>query len=160
MSPAAVPVPPPSEAPSPCGTTPVSVVARPILIVDDDATSRLLIHESLTVLGLINEHVECTDGDLAMEELERRVRLGPDHHPALMLLDRRMPRVQGLTVLRWVRQSAALADLPVVILTADDGVDGVTEAYALGVSSYLIKPVGFGALAAVITGLELPWLLT
>jgi CheY-like chemotaxis protein len=138
----------------------VPVLVRPVLIVDDDPSARLLVRESLRVLGLANPCVEATDGGEAMEALQRCLALGPESLPALVLVDRHMPGVSGLELLRWMRATPALDALPVVMLTADDGMDGVSEAYRLTVSSYLIKPVGFGALAAVIRGLELPWLLT
>jgi CheY-like chemotaxis protein len=135
------------------------VLVRPVLIVDDDPPARLLVRESLRVLGLTNPTIEAADGERAVEELHRCLARGPEFHPALMLLDRHMTGISGLDVLRWMRATPGFEALPVVMLTADDGLDGVTEAYGLGVSSYLIKPVGFGALAAVITGLELPWRL-
>jgi CheY-like chemotaxis protein len=137
-----------------------SVRVRPILIVDDDPSARLLVQESLRLLGLDNPRVEASDGGQAIDELRRLLALGPAFLPAIVLLDRHMAGASGLDVLRWMRATPGLAELPVVMLTADDALDGVTEAYALGVSSYLIKPVGFGALAAVITGLALPWRLT
>ena len=121
-------------------------VARPVLIVDDDSSARTLVRESLRVLGLTNPCVELTDGVQATEELRRCLASGPEFLPALMLMDRHMPGASGLDVLRWMRATAGLEALPVVMLTADDGMDGVTEAYGLGVSSYLIKPVAFGAL--------------
>ena len=135
-------------------------VVRPVLIADDDPTARMLVRESLRVLGLGNPCVEVADGARATEELRRCLEAGPEFLPALTLLDRHMPGASGLDVLRWMRATAGLEAVPVVMLTADDGMDGLTEAYGLDVSSYLIKPVGFGALAAVIVGLELPWLLT
>ena len=150
----------PDRSAHPVATAHTPGLVRPILIVDDDPSARFLVEVSLTVLGMDNPRLEAEDGSQAIDELRRLVARGPEFLPAVVLLDRHLGAVSGLDVLRWMRSTPGLEALPVVMLTADDAFEGVTEAYGFGVSSYLIKPVGFGALAAVITGLELPWRLT
>ena len=136
-----------------------AVGARPVLVADADPDARRQVTERLARLGLANPVVELADGDLAIAELQRRA-AGRSCLPALVVLDRRMPGSSGLEVVRWMRRNPCMADVPVVILSADDEADDVREAYALGVRSYLVKPVGFDALEAVIRGMGRPWVLT
>jgi len=79
--------------------------------------------------------------------------------PALVLLDLEMPGKTGLEVLAWLRADVRLATVPVVRLSASSGIDEVDGAYALGISSYLVKPVGFAAMQDIIRQLNLPWAL-
>lgn len=130
---------------------------RPVLVVDDSRTTRLVIVQRLSLAGLINPVVECQDGEAAIAELTRAQQHGCV--PVLLFLDRQMPGRSGLDVLGWMQQEPALANIPVIMLSSDDDAEGVTAAYALGVCSYLVKPVGFEALGAVVRDLDLPWLL-
>lgn len=132
---------------------------RPILIVDAARTARARIAASLDRLGLLNPQIEAVDDDAARAELTRRVRLGPQHRPALVILDRQRPDGADRDLLSWIRSLDALRDLPVVVLTAQDAVQDVTDAYDLDVLSYLVKPVGFDALCSIVRELSLPWLL-
>lgn len=136
------------------------VAARPVLVVDDDPGSRLLVDSCLSRLGLANPRVELPDGDQAIAELRRCRAQGPDHLPVLVLLDRHPADLQGPDVLRWMRMDPSFEDVPVVVLSSDESAHAVTEAYDLGVRSYLVKPVAFQALGAVVRDLGLPWLLT
>jgi DNA-binding response OmpR family regulator len=132
---------------------------RPILVADPDPAARHRVAASLAAGHLGNPVVELADGDQAIAELRRLVDLGPGWRPVLLVLDRDLPGTSGLDVVRWMRGIEGLAEVPVVVLSAEDGVDGVVEAYGLGVRSYLVKPVGFEALSTVVRDLGLPWLL-
>jgi CheY-like chemotaxis protein len=136
------------------------LVVRPIFVVEDDEVSRRMLCASLAGLGLVNPTVELADGDQAMAELYRRMEEEPETLPVLLLLDRRLPGSSGVDVLRWMRLQPALRDVPIVMLSGDDDAVGVTEAYQLGVRSYLVKPVGFAALGLIVREMGLPWLLT
>lgn len=124
---------------------------RPIVVADDDPVSRFLVVQLLGNISLQNPILEAGDGRQAVELL-RSVEL-----PALLLLDLNMPRMSGLEVLRWVRHESPFPALPVVTLTASALLEEIDEAYELGVDSYLVKPVGVGALRDVLAGLGLPW---
>jgi CheY-like chemotaxis protein len=134
--------------------------ARPILIVDDDPRSRLVIGECLVELRLSNPTVELVDGREAMVELQRCVDDAQAQLPVLVLLDLHMPGSSGSDVSAWMRNIPALEDIPVIVLTGDDDARSVTSLYRLGVQSYLVKPVAFEALASVIRGMDVPWMLT
>lgn len=124
---------------------------RPVVVADSDPTSRHLVVRLLESIRLLNPVLEAMDGQEAIEHLQRA------EQPALLLLDLHMPRKGGLDVLRWVRRESAFPTLPVVTLTASALLEGVDEACDLGVDSYLVKPVGVGALRDVLGRLGLPW---
>ncbi|MDX6215741.1 MAG: hypothetical protein QOG99_1325 [Frankiales bacterium] len=138
---------------------PGHVVARPIFIVDDDADSRSMIGACLLALGLTNPSVELASGNEARIALRRCLDVDAAALPVLVVLDRQMPGSSGLDLLRWMRTTPALRNVPVVMLSGDDDAAGVTHAYELGVRSYLVKPVGFDVLASVVRDLGLPWQL-
>lgn len=125
-----------------------------ILVVDDDEISRHLVIKYLDKLNLRNPVVEAKDGDEACAVLSNA-----DLAPVLVLLDQNMPGRNGLEVIKWMRDHPRFADLPVVMLTATSTLAEVADAYSLGVSAYLVKPVGFGALSDVLRQFGLPWLL-
>lgn len=127
---------------------------RPILVIDDDPVVRLWITTQVAVLGLVNPVIEAADGDEAF-----RILSDPNLHPALILLDIRMPGRDGLQLLRWLRKDSSHSDVAVVMLTITAEVAEVDEAYSLGISSYLVKPVSAGALEQAIRETGLPWLL-
>lgn len=125
-----------------------------VVVADDDEMARDLVVRYFAKLKLANRVVHACDGEHAV-----RVLSDEGLRPALVLLDLEMPGRSGLDVLRWVRGEHRLAEVPVVMLTASAELDEVDEAYALGISSYLVKPVGFAALQDVVRQLGLPWAL-
>jgi DNA-binding response OmpR family regulator len=131
----------------------------PVLIVDDDASCRQLLDAVLVALQLQNPRWHAVDADDAVAIMHgaRRKRLPL---PVLVLLDNQMPGRSGLDVLTWMRSQAEFAVTPVVMLTGQDNLVDVQREYALSVSSYLIKPVGFDALTDVLKSLDRPWALT
>ena len=137
------------------------VRARPIFLVDDDAGSQLLIAHALIDAGLTNPTEGFLDGALAMSELlARSSGSGASHLPALVFLDWHMPNCSGIEVLAQMRSTVGLERVPVIMLSACDHARNVNEAYRLGASSYLIKPLAFSALRGVVRNLTLPWQLT
>ncbi len=138
--------------------TAAPLAVAPILIVDDDEPSRLLIEASLSALRLANPVVMACDGDDAVRQMQPCLR-NEEPVPVLVMLDGQMPRRSGLEVLRWMQQMPALQDVPVIMLTGMSDVDSIQNAYASGAASYLVKPVAFEALADVIRGLRRPWAL-
>jgi CheY-like chemotaxis protein len=136
-------------------------IGRPVLVADDDPIAVQLILASLDRLRLCNPRIVVGDGDEAVAELshclvDESARTDP---PALVLLDGRMPGRSGLEVMTWMREQPALADVPVVVLTADSDVESIQGAYANGATAYLVKPVGYEALGDVLRGLDLHWML-
>lgn len=130
----------------------------PILIAEDNAEARTIFERLFRKLRVDNPIHFADDGQAAIDYLAA-VPAGEQTAPVLILLDLNMPRKSGLDVLRWLRIQSALSGTPVVILTGSAEMREVRECHDLGVASYLVKPVGFGALSDVIRSLELRWAL-
>jgi CheY-like chemotaxis protein len=118
-----------------------------ILIAEDNANDLELTVAALEENRLANEIVAVRDGAEAIDYLEARGtfegRAGG--HPALVLLDLKMPKVDGLEVLRHVKSSPALRTIPVVMLTSSREEQDLIRSYELGVNAYVVKPVEFAA---------------
>jgi DNA-binding response OmpR family regulator len=102
------------------------------------------------------------DGEEALEYLRG---IGPsddgggNHRPKVVLLDLKLPKVDGLEVLREIRASEVLRTLPVVVLTSSREDRDVVESYDLGVNSYLVKPIDFDKFVDTVQALGLYWVL-
>lgn len=100
---------------------------------------------ALSEYRLVNEILVVSDGVEALDYLHRRGRFAdvPPGNPAILLLDLKMPKVDGLEVLREIRQTPELRLLPVVMLTSSKEEADIAESYNLGASAYVVKPVDF-----------------
>lgn len=117
-----------------------------ILYVEDDAGHARLTMMCLDELPHIQNVRHVRDGEQALDYLFRRGEFADPRQaprPRLILLDLRLPRVDGLEVLRQIRSEPRLRRLPVVVLTTSDADNDVTAAYELQVNSYLVKPFDF-----------------
>lgn len=133
--------------------------ARPIFVADADPSARLLIGESLSAVGLGNPCIEFSDGCSVIRAMQQCLDAGAARIPALVLLDAELTGTSGADVLEWMGRTAGPADIPVIVLSADSSAGAVNRAYRLGARSYLVKPVGFVALGAVVRDLGLAWIL-
>lgn len=116
-----------------------------ILLVEDSVRDAELILEALEGNNLANEIVHVRDGAEALDYLYRR---GPftgrsSDQPALLLLDLKLPKVDGLEVLRQIKGDAALKVIPVVMMTSSRQEQDVVRSYELGVNAYVVKPLKF-----------------
>jgi CheY-like chemotaxis protein len=118
---------------------------RTILLAEDNANDVELTLTALQSNRLANEVAVVRDGAEALEYLHRRGRYAnrPPGRPALLLLDLKMPKVDGLEVLREVRADPGLRTIPVVILTSSREEQDLVASYDLGVNAYVVKPVDF-----------------
>lgn len=128
-----------------------------ILIADDDDGHATLIQEQLEDSGMRNPIRRFRDGAeiwafLNGEGPEPRWNPGVTY---LLLLDIRMPKMNGVDVLRRIKGSSALRNMPVIMLTTTDDPREVAECYALGCNSYITKPVSFDAFSDVVNRLGL-----
>lgn len=114
-----------------------------ILLAEDDEGHASLIQRNLKRAGVVNEIVHLRDGQEVLDYLryEGAFRGRESRGPLLLLLDINMPRVDGVEVLRQVKADAALAKLPVIMLTTTDDPREVERCYRLGCSVYITKPV-------------------
>jgi CheY-like chemotaxis protein len=118
---------------------------RPILYAEDNPADIELTLEALGHFRLANRVVVAHDGEEALEYLFRQGRFegrdGPD--PSVVLLDLKMPRVDGLEVLQRIKADPALRTIPVVVLTSSREERDLVEGYRLGANAYVVKPVDF-----------------
>lgn len=118
---------------------------RKILLVEDNSNDVELTLEALADYRIANEVVVLRDGEEALDYLFRRGPFAarePDH-PAVMLLDLKMPKVDGLSVLRIVKADPDLRLVPIVMLTSSREERDLVDSYQLGVNAYVVKPVDF-----------------
>lgn len=118
-----------------------------ILLAEDDANDLELTLAALRANRLANEVVVVKDGAEAVEWLFRQGRFADraDDLPALVLLDLKMPKIDGLEVLRRIKSDPRLRLTPVVMLTASREESDLIRSYELGVNAYVVKPVDFAA---------------
>jgi CheY-like chemotaxis protein len=131
-----------------------------ILMADDDADDRQLTHEALEDARLINDIRFVENGEELLEYLRRQGKYSPPAEaprPGLILLDLNMPRKDGRTVLKEIKQDPDLRTIPVIVLTTSKSDEDVYRSYDLGVNSYIVKPVTFEALVDTLQTLEKYW---
>lgn len=118
---------------------------RTILLAEDNPKDVELTLEALSEHNLANQVIVVRDGVEAMEFLrcEGKYKLRKPGLPAVLLLDIKMPRMDGIEVLRTVRGDPALKLLPVVMLTSSREEQDLIKSYELGVNAYVVKPVDF-----------------
>ena len=133
-----------------------------ILLVEDDPNDEALTLRVLRKNFVMNEVVVARDGPEALAYL---FGTGDDSDqdrivtPAVVLLDLRLPKIDGLEVLRQIRANERTKLLPVVVLTSSDEERDLVESYQLGANSYIRKPVDFGQFADALRGLALYWIV-
>lgn len=128
---------------------------KTLLLVEDNPDDVALTRRALGKNNISNEVVVAADGAEALELLlgEKRV------VPALVLLDLKLPKVDGLEVLRRLRADERTRLLPVVILTSSKEQVDLVSGYSLGANSYIRKPVDFAQFAEAVRQLGLYWLV-
>jgi two-component system response regulator len=138
------------------------VRTRVILLVEDNPDDVELTLRALEKHNVANEVVVVRDGAEALDYLfatGSHAGRGPKRSPQVVLLDLKLPKVDGLEVLRRQRADPRTELLPVVILTTSDEQRDIVESYRLGANSYVRKPVDFQQFAEAVRQLGLYWLL-
>jgi CheY-like chemotaxis protein len=134
--------------------------ALQILLVEDDDDHAEIVARCLKANRVMNELRRVTDGEAALDYLFRK---GPyadpalSPRPSLILLDLRLPKVDGLEVLRIIKESNYLRPIPVVMLTTSDTERDITAAYQFHANSYLVKPVDFNEFTEMMQALSCYW---
>jgi DNA-binding response OmpR family regulator len=128
---------------------------RLILLVEDDPDHELLTIRALKKSNVANDIRIARDGEEAISLLFAEEPLKPQ----VILLDLKLPKIDGLEVLRRIRESKATRMLPVVVLTSSDEERDVVRSYQLGVNSYIRKPVNFTDFAEATRQLGMYWLV-
>ena len=132
---------------------------KPILLVEDNPHDLELTLIALSKSQLANEVVIARDGAEALDYLNRRGQHADRAvgNPAVVLLDLKLPKVDGLEVLKEIRSTANLKSLPVVMLTSSKEEQDLVRSYELGVNAYVVKPVDFTEFVRAIADLGIFW---
>lgn len=133
---------------------------RAILLVEDNPDDEVLAVRALRKAEFRNEILIAHDGVEALECLFSRARKDPPDPipPMLVLLDLKLPRVDGIEVLRRIKEDARTRLLPVVVLTSSTEQQDVLECYGLGANSYIRKPVDFSQFVRAVEQIQTYWL--
>lgn len=133
-----------------------------ILLVEDNADHAELIKRSFEEHRVGNELIHLDDGEKAVDYLKRRGEYASPEsspRPDVVLLDLRLPRVDGLEVLREIKTTDGLRKIPVVVLTTSDTETDIARAYDLHANAYLVKPVGFTEFLDLMRDMGFFWLV-
>ena len=136
--------------------------ATDILLVEDNADHATLTMRALRDGNMLNEIFWVKDGQEAVDFLDRRGRYaGPARapRPGLILLDIRLPKLDGHEVLRHIKSDPTLRAIPVIMLTTSERDDEINACYEAGVNSYVSKPVKFMDFVQTIKSLKLYWVM-
>ena len=134
--------------------------ARPILLVEDNPMDIDLTFQAFREHSIANPILVCHDGEDALRFIDEHGTAADPQLPILVLLDLRLPKVDGIDVLRHARRHEVWKQVPVVVLTTSRQNEDIDAAYRVGVNSYIVKPVDFLAFAEVVKNIKIYWLLT
>jgi two-component system, response regulator len=137
-------------------------VQKIILLVEDNPDDVTLTERALKKSHILNKLVVAKDGVEALDYLFGKgqwAKRDPDDLPQLVLLDLKLPKIDGLEVLKQIRANPHSRLLPVVILTSSREEKDLIDGYSLGANSYIRKPVNFNQFAEAVRQLGLYWLL-
>ncbi len=133
-----------------------------ILIVEDNQYDAEMALRALKENNLANSVVVLRDGEEALDFIFAKgkfVGREKNSHPKIILLDLKLPKVNGLEVLREIKSNEETKVIPVIMLTSSKEEKDIVRSYKLGVNSYIIKPVDFDKFVDAIRGMGLYWLL-
>jgi CheY-like chemotaxis protein len=130
-----------------------------ILLVEDNRKDVELSLAALEEHNLANEVVVARNGAEALDYLYRRRQFStrPEGHPAVVLLDLKMPKVDGMEVLRQIKADPSMKTIPIVMLTSSREEQDLIKSYQLGVNAYVVKPIDFSQLVEAVKQLGLFW---
>lgn len=134
---------------------------RRILLVEDDPNDIELTLNALGEYNLVNEIIVARDGVEALDYIYCRGAYThrPAGNPVIILLDLKLPKLDGLQVLRQLKRDEQLRFIPVTILTSSRESRDLEECYQLGVNAYVVKPVRFSEFVQAVKGIGLFWAL-
>ena len=131
-----------------------------ILVADDDANDAFLVQRAFARAGVTFPLKVLRDGQEALDYLEGKGTFAgrkKEELPNTLILDVKMPRLNGFDVLQWIKASEVFRRLPVIMFSSSEELRDVNKAYDLGASSYLVKPGSIEGLQAVVNGFVQYW---
>jgi len=134
-----------------------------LLLIEDNPRDAELTRRALEKRNLCNKLLWIKDGAAALDyffhqENPTGTKL-KQHHPKIILLDLKLPKVDGREVLRRLKSDDSTRTIPVIVLTSSGEERDIVESYQLGVNSYIVKPVNFDNFSEAVTQLGMYWLL-
>jgi CheY-like chemotaxis protein len=135
------------------------IVLKPILLVEDNPKDLELTLLALARSNLANEVITVRDGEECLDYLFHRGAYAdrPNGHPAVVLLDLKLPKIDGLQVLEEIKKDTTLKGVPVVMLTTSREEQDLLRSYKLGVNAYVVKPVAFKDFMQAVQELGVFW---
>jgi len=133
-----------------------------ILLIEDNPYEAELTIRSLKKHNLANKLLHIDDGEEALEFIFSKGRYAENKKmviPKLVLLDLKLPKVDGLEILRQIKSDERTKTIPVAILTSSKEEKDIIESYKLGVNSYIVKPVNFDSFTKAVAELGLYWVI-
>jgi two-component system response regulator len=133
-----------------------------ILLVEDNANDAELALRALKQNNLANNVIRVCDGEEAIDYIFARGQFkagGGLNIPKLILLDLKLPKINGLELLKMIKADPVMKLIPIVVLTSSDEESDMIESYRLGVNSYIVKPVDFDKFIESVRNIGFYWLL-
>ncbi len=131
-----------------------------VLLVEDNDGHAQLVALGMRDSGIDHELIRVSDGTQALEFLHKKGKYESSQQPrpGLILLDLRLPKMDGLEVLKEVKSDELLKDIPVVVLTTSEAEKDIAKAYEFHANSYLVKPMHFDELSSMLQETGFYWL--
>jgi len=134
-----------------------------IVLVEDNESDAELTIRALKKINLANKLIHLKDGAEALDFFFARDKYASrnmENKPKVILLDIKMPKVDGIEVLQQIKTNELTKLIPVVIMTSSREQKDIVDSYSLGVNSYVVKPVDFESFAKAVSALGLYWILS
>lgn len=134
-----------------------------ILLVEDREDDVILIRKAFSKAGLMNPLYIVRDGEEAVAYLAGEGAFSNRNEyplPEIILLDLKMPKLDGFEVLQWIRGQPGIRGLPVIVLTSSEEMKDVNRAYSLGANSFMVKPLDFENTAQLAKTLHHFWIMS
>ena len=129
---------------------------RPILLAEDDAVDQETVRRALKDIKVTNRLQVVSNGEEALNHLRNEA----NERPCVILLDLKMPKMDGVEFLREAKKDEKLKILPVVVLTTSKEEQDKVESFRLGVAGYMLKPVDYKQFVEVVKTIDLYWTLS